>query len=412
MMVFLILPSAVAADSEIIDLSDVHKAALVEYAETNGFVLHPERIKNEGEANAQYNRLISSICDESGAYPSYYGGAFINEEGFLVVCVTEDKASTEVLDSICNFTDNPNIIIKIVEFSFSELKQVQDNITELMDYVHSEDNPIDPQYEVIKSICSTYTDEEMNALVVQIRYISDDSILAFRRIFPDARFVNFAEGYYATTTASWNPGKVIYDVYGSYLTTGYPAYFTNSSGTRVLGFITAGHSFTSNINVYRANSTSSTYLLGSRFKYQLSGKVDAALIQITDSNYTMSFTTSSGTTLASNMYSIPAQNSIVYKEGANTGLKVGFVKSTSASLYYDDLGITLSDMLKTDALNLHGDSGGVMYIFTSGVYSIVGSLSGSEVDTSIDVDLTSASFLYSYAIKVGNTLSALSCSIW
>ena len=74
------------------------------------------------------------------------------------------------------------------------------------------------------------------------------------------------------------------------------------------------------------------------------------------------------------------------------------------TVYYSDA--TVSDMLKTTALNLGGDSGGVAYTASG---SVIGSMSGSSHTGD---ELTEDTFVCSYICKVANALDTLDCSIW
>lgn len=415
---------AVSLDSET-DIAQKVETAISEYEKSISIEIDSERLQNESQANAQYNRLLENIHEktDTDAYPGYYGGAYIDQEGHLIVCVTEDRAKTEVIDSIGKFTGNPDIKIKTVKFSFNELIHAQNEISNIMVQLTSEESADNdgvaktgvslieshPQYEVVKSISAVYTDEEKNALMVQVMDLSNEKIDAFKKAFSSIKCVEFSEGYNNTPTVSWQPGRGIWNFNGGRFSTGYPVYFTNSSGSRERGFITAGHAYaTSGANAYTANSTSSTYLLATLVRSQFSGSTDAALMRIVGSTYTMSGTTFyGGVTLASDRYTLPAQGAVVYKEGSTTGVTVGVVNSTNYTVDYGT--VTLTNMLNTSALNLGGDSGGPMYVSSNGVYSIVGSMSGSVYTGS---SLTQDTFLSSIISKVGNALSALNCSIW
>lgn len=48
----------------------------------------------ESIANGQYQNLINSICKD-GKYPSYYAGAYLDENSNLVVMLTEDGKGAE-----------------------------------------------------------------------------------------------------------------------------------------------------------------------------------------------------------------------------------------------------------------------------------------------------------------------------
>lgn len=376
-----------------------------------------QRLNNEIKANEQYQRLLDNLSEAT--YTSmgksvswdYYGGAYINNDGNLVVCVTDDYDVSSNVIQTC--TGNADIIIKSVDYTYAALEQEQTRITELYEAMRETSAPvvIDSAQatsqplaeELFASIRSTYIDEEKNIVVVEIENLTADKATLFHEIFSDKGFVEFAEGYNNTTTADWNPGRKIYKSTGGWLSTGYPVYFTNSNGVLERGFITAGHSYGEGDIVYR--SSGGTNELGVCVASAFSGDTDAALIQITSSSYDISEVTYyEDTTLSSNSYSLPAQGSTIYKEGAKTQCTSGTVSSRSVTVYYS--GTTVTDMLKTTALNLSGDSGGVAYTASG---AVIGSMSGSSYTGD---ELTEGTFVCSYICKVANALDTLNCSIW
>lgn len=267
------------------------------------------------------------------------------------------------------------------------------------------------QNDVFSYVTGVYVDDENNGLVVQIRDLDDSKIAEFKAVFPGMDFIEFEEGYNLVPTASWNPGKKILNERGNNLSTGYPVYFTAPNGSRQKGFITAGHAVSKNSKVYNPLSTSSPLALC--VNSQFGGPIDAALMQIVDNSYTMSSVTDNGGfTLSSTSYTIPAQNSVVFKDGAKTRVTVGFVESTNYEATFTSSGVKITDMLLTSTLSISGDSGGVMYVNSNGVRSIVGSMSSSICTCGPNEPVTEANFKNSVVCKVGNTLSAFNCTIW
>lgn len=376
-----------------------------------------QRLNNEIEANEQYQRLLNNLSEDANAgigrsaSQDYYGGAYINDDGNLVVCVTDDYSVNS--NTIQTYTGNDDIIIETVDYTYAALEQEQARITEVYEAmrVESATKVADSSKSIVSSatedlfasIRSTYIDEEKNIIVVEIENLTAAKIALFQEVFSDKDFVKFAEGYTNTTTADWNPGKKIYKSTGGWLSTGYPVYFTNSDGDLERGFVTAGHGYEKGDIVYRSSGGKNE--LGVCIASAFSGDTDAALIQITSSSYDISEVTYyDDTTLSSNSYSLPAQGSTIYKEGAKTQCTSGTVSSRSVTVYYSDA--TVSDMLKTTALNLGGDSGGVAYTASG---SVIGSMSGSSYTGD---ELTEDTFVCSYICKVANALDTLDCSIW
>ena len=376
-----------------------------------------ERLNNEVEANEQYQKLLEALSineaanDGNGVSSDFYGGAYINDFGNLVVCVTDDYDPSS--NTIEAYTGNDDIAIESVAYSFNTLLQEQEKITELYENLKDmksnnstlAENGITDRSQVqdlLDAIRSTYIDEENNCLVIEIENLTDEKIEIFQKIFSVKDFIEFEEGYTVTTTAGWYPGKEIFTEKGR-LSTGYPVYFTNGTGQRDRGFITAGHSYEPGDLVYKDGEGKG--VLGVCVDSKFSGNTDAALIQITVSNYDISdITYYSGTTLNTDIISLPSQGTTIYKEGAASKKTDGKVESTSAVVFYDDA--TITDVYKTSVENIPGDSGGVAYSTTG---AIVGSMSGSTFNGK---DKTLETFVCSYICKARNAMDALDCVIW
>lgn len=145
---------------------------------------------------------------------------------------------------------------------------------------------------------------------------------------------------------------------------------------------------------------------------QFSGNSDAAFIAITDSNYEASNTmyysdvfgnTSDGATISASDYTTNAPaGTTLYKVGASSYLTSGEVETNGYTVTYS--GVTISDTLRTKALNLKGDSGGCAYIVVNGTYVAAGTMSASSYTGDL---LTSSSFKYSYVSQIKNARTDL-----
>ena len=81
---------------------------------------------NEIIAQDQYDALINEFQDSKSSeliYPQHYGGAYLNDDGYLVICVTDDTKQIEeqYLNHIKSTSSKINIqnfdtIEKICEF--------------------------------------------------------------------------------------------------------------------------------------------------------------------------------------------------------------------------------------------------------------------------------------------------------
>lgn len=372
-----------------------------------GEIVKDERLIREGLANKQYDSMIRAMEKKyEDEFPEYYGGAFVNENGDLVVCKVSENEDSE--KEIVEMTNNPKIITRTVKYSYNDLYTVYSEISQAM----SDFNEGKRSEKILGDIKCTKTCETDNTVIVEIEGLNDDKVKEFKELFPEADCVSFANWVgYTTFATAWKPGSGVYTSSGARASTGYPVYFTDTDGLQKKGFITAGHAYSANASVYKSSTINNTNKLGVCKASQLSGNVDAALIKITNSNYTMSSTTMyNGYTLSTTAYTIPAEGSTVLKEGSTTQNQSGMVMSTNSSIAVN--GLTLSNMIETTAYGLPGDSGGPFYCYTGSSYNIVGSLSCATFTTN-NPDLYSyATFKRTYATKVSNALNSFGCTIW
>jgi len=373
-----------------------------------------ERMERESAALIQYNDLIKgmqSITKSKDEYPESYGGAYIDDSGDLVVCITESSDRASATEMVKTLTKNPDIETKVVKYSLNHLYQTQDKISDAMIEVSEQTRTKSLQkhsyYELIKDISRVYTDEKDNILVVGILYLNDEKIDLFKKAFPNIDCAVFEEGPINSTTASqWRPGRKFYTL-TSWASTGYPVYFTDLDGETQRGFIAAGHSFVSSINAYSSPTGSSADLLATRIDYQFSGSVDAALMDMISDEYEISNTTHYMlNVLDESEYLLPVVGLTVQKEGARTGVSTGVVESTNASVPYTSYNVTLNNLIQTSALNLGGDSGGIMYALSGGTQKIIGSMSGHGSADGSDGDSVE-SFVCSYVCAVNRAKDAL-----
>ena len=94
-----------------------------------------QRLNNEVEANEQYQRLLHNLSEDANssvgrsASLDFYGGAYINDDGNLVVCVTDDYDVKSA--AVQTYTGNDQIIIERVKYTYEALEQEQSRITEV-----------------------------------------------------------------------------------------------------------------------------------------------------------------------------------------------------------------------------------------------------------------------------------------
>lgn len=99
----------------------------------------------------------------------------------------------------------------------------------------------------------------------------------------------------------------------------------------------------------------------------------------------------------------------IYKVGSTSGYRSGTVTSTNGSVTYriNNQPLTISNVLVTDAMNLGGDSGGIVYCKSGSNYYAIGTASGSKHSTN---NLTEDTFIECYVSQMLYAIQPLDCS--
>lgn len=357
----------------------------------------------EENSQAQYQELMTEFGFDGNVeditYPEYYGGAYINEDGILVV--TQTVAAKSGLNSLLSGT----YTIDTVKYSYNELSNLKKGIDDKCNTLRGDlSNCSEKEETLLNSITSFYISQKNNSVVVGITELSKDKIEDFYSVFGKSSAIEFVEGNQNTTTTSLHPGGPLTSPAGS-LSIGWPAYFYDDNGNVCRGFVSAGHAFSAGDSV-----TVNGVAVGTCVASAFYGRNDAALIKITDPNYSVSNTVAvSGITLSNTRYMLVSEGSTIYKVGSNSGLRSGTVTSTDGTVRYTINGeqVTISNVLVTNAINLGGDSGGIVYCRSGNAYYAIGTASGSKYSGAY---LTESSFIECYVSQMLNALQVLDCS--
>lgn len=114
-------------------------------------------------------------------------------------------------------------------------------------------------------------------------------------------------------------------------------------------------------------------------------------------------------TLSNDKYMLVSEGSTIYKVGSTSGYRSGTVTSTNGSVTYriNNQPLTISNVLVTDAMNLGGDSGGIVYCKSGSNYYAIGTASGSKHSTN---NLTEDTFIECYVSQMIYAIQPLDCS--
>lgn len=359
-------------------------------------------------AQAQYEILMDSFGFDGSlsdiVYPSNYGGAYINSEGTLVVMQT-NSASARGVNFISVLNEAGSFILDSASYSYNELNSLKTEIDDAC--LNFQSNPSafsNDQANLLSSISHFYISQKDNSIVVGITNLNTSKRNSFLDMFGTSDAYILTEGMHTTTTASLKPGGDISSPAGS-LSIGWPVYFYDEDDNVCKGFVSAGHAYSTG-----DSATLNGMTIGVCVDSALSGKNDAALIKITNSNYSMSDVVAvSNHTLSNDKYILVSEGATIYKVGSTSGYRSGTVTSTNGSVTYkiNNQLLTISNVLVTDAMNLGGDSGGVVYCKNGSNYYAIGTASGSKHSTKY---LTEDTFVECYVSQMLNAIRTLDCS--
>jgi len=134
--------------------------------------------------------LLQSTDGRSEVYPDFFGGAYIDENGNLVILLTEAVAY-DALGSggMRDGLSDKGISFRFVEFSAAELESINDAIYEIISPIFGTSYCIYADNVVFWGI-----DDRTNRLVVQLEILTDEKITGFRENIFDSPALYFEQG--------------------------------------------------------------------------------------------------------------------------------------------------------------------------------------------------------------------------
>ena len=200
------------------------------------------------------------------SYPSYYGGAYLNKEGRLIVRVV-NRTSKEIENDLTIRCGGNGAIMDICEYSYSDLL----NAAEKMDSYLLSKNKIDNPFEFYGfSICDTD-----NNIEVYLGDISESNIQNFKKEVLEEPFLKFVKSEKPTFLSEILTGQSIVSGTRSYGSVGFRAKRKDSHVVPVTGFVTAGH-VVKEAGTYVYEDESMSTPIGCTEISQTSGDTDAA----------------------------------------------------------------------------------------------------------------------------------------
>lgn len=311
------------------------------------------------DGNVAYNNMLKAFnglvyrnldLDEQ-SYPDFYGGAYINKDGKLVVNVCE--YSDDIKTSLRSMAQNNSIIISSCDYSYNYLLELMNDIRKY--------KSLNPNSDLTKSFRMVALEEVENRLSV---YLSDLSLVNdFKKEISNSPAISFFESDYSEKQAGHtvNPGEGMYVMKNG-------STYLSSIGYRVkrngeVGFVTAGHSVedAEGNNFFMDFGGTSLYF-GEPSYAVTEGAVDAGFVKLIagfectnivgdDELYTVAMTPAVGTVV--NLRSFK-------------GHKWGPIKNLFVDVDYQD-GDSFKGLMDIEynEVTVGGESGGVVYAVDS-----------------------------------------------
>jgi len=407
-----------------------------------------ERLANQEVSNLAYSKILEhygqeaymlpeeaesgnpSILRTTPDYGDVYAGAYLNEDGQLVVLLADpdgSKASTKPISA-----DRPNILSEeIVSGSaafkalpaamkaeanellavsgkstliFQKAKYSYDYLTALKEMLSAEFSAKrdDPESIWSEVACIALLDDG-NRIRVDIVDLNQEKSARFSNEahMTGAIVLNHVENYPTDLSVAIHCGTPIYPQLGSTYSNGsigYPAIRYRSSGNEV-GFVTAAH-------VFNSVGTPISYASGSSIAWakipdndatRNAGTIDASFLKITNNFAYVSnkILTASGRTLVNGFVS-PAVGTYVGKAGKTTDLTYGYVTSISSEFS------GIENLIETSCHGEGGDSGGILFSVEDGNLGVIAGIVKGR-----NYNINSGSTINSYFTKASEIYSVL-----
>lgn len=313
-------------------------------------------------ANEQHNKLLDYW---GGDYPSNYAGAYIDEYEYYVLVNNDLEQMTKEIQTV---TNNPNVIVKQVKYSYEYLVSIRDELAKLLteNSQRVDRLPFELSCIYVNEInnnvaLEVYSESVISKAMVFQAFDYDDSLV-------DVKIVNEKIKPAASIVAGVNVSAIC----GGWGQTITCSASSRSGITTRQGFFITRHASSPN-GAVTINGTN----VGTVRQWSFGGSVDAAFVELdTSSGYVQ-------TRSLSNNYSITGTASVgitgtTYTlHGMASGIKSGTVASPSVTVNMS--GTTLTDMVSMNIVATGGDSGGPLVQSASGSYrQLVGACSGNN----------------------------------
>lgn len=325
-----------------------------------------ESMRKESEANGKYNALLSAwsknpaiISDKSANFPSFYGGAYIDDQQNLVIQVTD--LTDEIKTYFSRIISLENVIFNKVKFSYLELLAEHSRIATNYLGVNSTNG----------ELVSVGISQKENAINLYIkRGRTQDEYTAIANKITDFEHVRIVQFGTCQPCADVYPGTAI-----SNRSVGFWGYANGS-----YGIITAAHNSIKEGDVIKIGSV--VFGTAEEPHCENGGKVDAVFVKKTNTDfYSSNYVPEWDVTMTVGKYASSCEKSTIYCAGKVTTIpqdqRKGTVVDNAFVVGYDFDGdgvadVKIYDCVLTTAKCDNGDSGGIVMCSSSSDYLMAG----------------------------------------
>lgn len=158
---------------------------------------------SQEEALNAYEELMDRF---NGVYPDWYGGAYIDSSGWLVVQLVEDKdpADKSLELQVLDWTGSDQVMFSSCKYSLAQLKELMDQL-----------NALPGQDMKFRDVMAGWgIDEEANRIELTLTQVYDPILVVLAELDPDDDAIYVQVGQRASTDATVKEGEepVSYDV--------------------------------------------------------------------------------------------------------------------------------------------------------------------------------------------------------
>lgn len=296
-------------------------------------------------AQQQLERLNAHFADKP--YPGYFGGAYIGDDGKLVVWIKGNAKKLKPQMAAILGTDD--VVIRRARHSFNDLNRVMNELNVFK---------ADPANAAVGNNIAAFSLMDLdNDVLVELLEYNEGKMKEFKTKVMNSPAIRFIQSDgLPEEEALLQPGcKASTGSFaGSYA-------FRASNGSGQVGMVTSGHLFTSVGQLAYENGV----VIGECTATNNSGSVDAAFVRVYNpSSYTPSNSLCVTNSILSTATSRPGSGTVINKTGQSTGRTSGKIISTNATVTFSN-GKTYTNLTSADYSSSGGDSGGLVYTYIS-----------------------------------------------